>query len=425
MRLAGGNGPYYGWVLVATLGVTQTITWGLFYYSFSVFLPAMQADLGGSRGEMAGALSVATLMWALCAAPVGRWLDLHGARLLMTAGVAIAAVLLLAWSRVETILQLYLVWALIGMVMAGVLYEPATAVITVWFERQRTRALTAMTLISGFASTIFMPIEGRLIELYGWRPSLVLMAIFLAITTIGPHALLLRRRPEDLGLRVDGAPSGDAQRAPRTSAARMSVGQALRDSAFRWLTLAFSINMVVNIAVSVHLIAYLQDRGYDLGLAATATGLIGAMQVLGRVVLGLLGDRVPLRVAAAVVLAIQPISLVVLLTLPVGVGVWAFVALFGAARGVAGLIRPSFVASQYGRERFASISGAMSTFVTGSTAIAPIGAGVAYDLLGRYDPLFWAFALASSIAAGVVLLVRSEATTVTPPASTVPSRATQ
>src|SRR3954452_13396895 len=84
--------------------------------------------------------------------------------------------------------------------------------------------------------------------------------------------------------------------------------------------------------------------------------------------LGVLGDRVSPQVTAAVVLAIQAISLVVLLTLPVGFGVWAFIALFGAARGVAGLVRPSVVASLYGRERFASISGAMSTFVMGSTA---------------------------------------------------------
>jgi MFS family permease len=113
----------------------------------------------------------------------------------MTMGVTAATCLLFAWSRVQSVAQHYVVWALIGVAMSGVLYEPATAVIAIWFERHRTRALTAMTLISGFASTIFMPIEGWLIELYGWRPSLSLMAIFLAATTILPHAFLLRRRP--------------------------------------------------------------------------------------------------------------------------------------------------------------------------------------------------------------------------------------
>jgi hypothetical protein len=150
------------------------------------------------------------------------------------------------------------------------------------------------------------------------------------------------------------------------------------------------------------------------------------MQVLGRVVLGILGDCVPLRVTAAVVLAIQPLSLVALLTLPVGFGVWAFLALFGTARGVAGLVRPSFVASLYGCERFASISGEMSTFVTGSTAIAPIGAALRYDVLGSYVPLFWGFVLLSALASGVVLLVREarpapESKAVSPPGYAVSS----
>src|SRR3954453_8050235 len=90
------GGVYYGWVLVVMLGVTQTITWGIVYYSFSVFLPAMATDLDRSRGQMSGALSVATLLSGLCAAPVGRWLDARGPRLLMTAGLVMATLLVLA-----------------------------------------------------------------------------------------------------------------------------------------------------------------------------------------------------------------------------------------------------------------------------------------------------------------------------------------
>src|SRR5689334_11233958 len=151
------------------LAVTQTISWGIVYYSFSVFLPPMEAALGWSRGQMSGALSVASLLAGLCAAPVGRWLDARGARLLMTAGSVLATVLVLAWSRVDGLLQFYLVWAGLGVAMSAILYEPAMAVIAVWFERQRTRAMTTLALIAGFASTIFMPIESWLIELLGWR----------------------------------------------------------------------------------------------------------------------------------------------------------------------------------------------------------------------------------------------------------------
>jgi MFS family permease len=401
----GRRRPYYGWVLVVTLGITETITWGILYYGFAVFLPVMEADLGWSRGEMAGAFSLATLLAGLCAAPVGRWLDDRGPRLLMTAGSIAATVLVLAWSQVTDLAQFYVLWALIGMTMATVLYEPAFAVVTAWFERKRTRALTAVTLMAGFASTIFMPIESWLIEVQGWRTALMTLAAFLAITTILPHALLLRRRPEDLGLHVDG--EGAASLAPARSARppTVSVGAALRDAPFRWLVVAFSLSTLVSFAVHVHLVAYLQDRGYEATLAATATGLVGAMQVLGRIVLGLLGDRVSLRASTAVALAIQPVSLLILLLVPGPLGVFAFIALFGASKGAQTLVRPAYVAALYGRARYASIAGALAAFVTAANALAPVSGGAAHDSFGSYEPLLWAFVGLSAIAAGAALLV--------------------
>ena len=404
------GGVYYGWVLVVTLGITETITWGILYYGFTVFLPAMEADLGWSRGQMSGAFSLAILLSGLCAAPVGRWLDHRGPRLLMTAGSIAASLLMLAWSGVTTLIEFYVLWALIGITTSTVLYEPAFAVVTAWFERRRTRALTAVTLMAGFASTIFMPIESWLIELQGWRPALVTLAAFLAVTTILPHALLLRRRPEDLGLHVDGDPAPPASSAAATRARSISVGAALRESRFRWLAVAFSLSTVVAIAVHVHLVAYLQDAGYSLTFAAAATGMVGAMQVFGRIILGLLGDRVPRRVTTAIVLAIQLVSLVVLLVVPGTIGVFAFIALFGAAKGALTLLRPAYVADLYGRERYASIAGALAAFVIVATALAPISAGAAYDALGTYVPLLWAFVALSIVPVGAVLLVgrRSE-----------------
>jgi MFS family permease len=400
---------YYGWVLVITLGITETITWGILYYSFAVFQPAMEADLGWSRGEMAGAFSLAALLAGLCAAPVGRWLDFRGPRLLMTAGSIAASLLVLAWSQVAGLAQFYLLWVLIGITMATVLYEPAFAVVTAWFERQRTRALTAVTLMAGFASTIFMPIESWLIELQGWRAALVTLAAFLAITTILPHALLLRRRPEDLGLHLDGDPKPPPHRAQSAHHTAVSVGAALRDASFRWLVVAFSISTLVSFAVHIHLFAYLLDRGYEPTLAAAATGLIGAMQVLGRIILALPGNRVSLRTSTAVVLGIQPLSLLVLLLAPGPLGVFTFIALFGTSKGAQTLVRPAYVANLYGRERYATIAGALAAFVTAANALAPVSGGIAYDLFGSYDPLLWAFVALSSIAAAAILLVRSPA----------------
>jgi cyanate permease len=236
--------------------------------------------------------------------------------------------------------------------------------------------------------------------------ALLTLSGVLAVTTIPAHALLLRRRPEDLGLYVDGDPTPPDHQAASRHPVAASVSEALREPAFRWLALAFSLSTIASIAVAVHMVAYFQDRGFDLTLAATATGLIGAMQVLGRIVLGLIGDRAPLRVTSAIVLGLQPIAILVLLVTPGIVGVFAFIALFGAAKGAMTLIRPAFIANLYGRERYASIAGALAAFVLGATALAPISAGLAYDLLHSYDPLFWAFVVLSAVPAGAVLLAR-------------------
>jgi MFS family permease len=413
---------YYGWVIVLTLGITQTITWGILYYGFAVFMPVLEAEFGWSRGAMSGAFALATLLSGVFAAPVGYWLDTRGPRLLMSAGSVVAVVLLLAWSQVADLVQFYLLWALIGITMATVLYEPAFAVVNAWFERQRTRAITAVTLMAGFASTIFMPIEAWLIELQGWRLALVSLAGFLALTTILPHALVLRRRPEDVGLHLDGQPgpvhqSGQAARPPS-----LSVAAAVREGSFRWLVVAFSLSTLVAFAVHIHLVAYLQDRGFDAAFAATAAGLVGAMQVLGRIILGLVGQRAPTRVTAAVALGIQPLSIVILLLVPGTLGVFAFIALFGAAKGSLSLIRPSYVAELYGRERYATIAGLLAAFVTAANALAPLSAGVAHDLLGTYAPIFWAFVVLSIVPVGAVLLARPPTVASQPAAVTMAQR---
>src|SRR5205814_147055 len=94
---------YYGWVLVLTLGVTETISWGVLYYGFSVFVVPMQADMGWSRADTTGAFSLALLLSGLAALPVGRWVDQHGTRLLMTVGACAATLLVLGWSTVGSL----------------------------------------------------------------------------------------------------------------------------------------------------------------------------------------------------------------------------------------------------------------------------------------------------------------------------------
>ena len=149
----------YGWVVVATLCVTETVSWGILYYGFPVFLAPMERDLGASRVAVTGAFTIGMGVAALAALPVGRWLDRRGPWALMTLGSCLGTALMVAWSRVESLPALYVVWTLMGLALAATLYEPAFGAVVRWFPtRNRDRALTTVTLAGALASTIFMPI---------------------------------------------------------------------------------------------------------------------------------------------------------------------------------------------------------------------------------------------------------------------------
>lgn len=202
---------FYGWRIVGTLAVTETVSWGVLYYSFAVLQLPMRTELHLSTGTVAGAYSLAVLLTGVAAVPLGRWVDRHGARALMTGGSIAATLLVLAWARVHTALGLYAVLSGIGLVSAAVLYEPAFAVVVRWFLAERSQALLAVTVVAGFASTIFLPLSDALTASVGWRDTLVIFAGVLAITTVLPHAIVLRRDPADLGLNPDGERSSDCE----------------------------------------------------------------------------------------------------------------------------------------------------------------------------------------------------------------------
>jgi MFS family permease len=398
---------YYGWVMVLTLAVTETTSWGILYYAFTVFLTPMQEELGWSRGAMTGAFSLALLLSGLVGIPVGRWLDRYGPRLLMTLGSCAATLLLLAWAGVHDLTTFYLIWAGIGLTMAAVLYEPAFFVVATWFVRQRGRALTALTLIAGLASVIFIPLAGWLVQRQGWRGALYTLAAVLAVGTILPHAWVLRRRPEDLGLTPDGTRVGDpGHPAEAVEVAGVPMGAALHDAAFWWLSVAFFLGQLATAAVAVHLVPYLIDRGHAPEFAAVIAGLIGVMALPGRLIFTPLGDLLPRQQVTAGLFLVQTLSLLVLLLAHGMVGVYTFVALFGMGFGAMTPARAALVADLYGPRHYGQINGVMALFVTASRALAPVSAGAVYDWVGHYRPVFWGLLVASAVATVAVLLVR-------------------
>lgn len=410
IRIWANHGIYYGWVLVLTLALTQIVSWGTLYYAFGVFLTPMGAETGWSTAEMTGAFSLALLISGVAGLLVGRWLDRHGPRLLMTLGSCLAPLLVFAWSRVESLTAFYLIWAAIGLVMSAVLYEPAFYVVATWFRRGRAKALTVLTFVAGLASVIFIPLANWLVQGYGWRSALAVMAIVLAVATIPPHALLLRHRPSDLGLEPDGQPAQPTDVAvPRRDERSLTLRDALRDRAFWWLTASFVCIMIASTAATVHLIPYLIDRGFSPGFAAAAAGLIGLIALPGRLIFTPLGSIVSRRLVTAGMFLVQTVALIALLLFDSTAGVIAFVILFSAGFGAITPARAALIAEYYGAANYGSINSVLALFLTGARAIGPVGAGLLLARAGSYAPVFWVLTAISAVAIGTVLrAVRTE-----------------
>ncbi|MGI5239714.1 MFS transporter [Dactylosporangium sp. CA-139066] len=352
--------------IVAAFAVTQTVGYGCLYYPFAVLLHPMAADLHTGPAAVTGALTVAVLAWAAAAIPVGRWLDRHGGRALMTGGAIAGALLLVAWSRVGAVWQLYLVFAGLGGAMAMALYDAATAVIVSWFDAdRRPRAILAMIVVAGFASTIFMPLTALLEHRYGWRPALLVLAALYASAAVPLHAAVVRRPPTRAG---DRPRPGPAERAAAVRAAR-------RDGRFWCLAVAFVAHSAAMSAMTVHLVGFLVSRGHPATFAAAVAGLLGVLSVTGRLLLTGAGRRRPLTTVVAGIFAVQAVAAAALpLIAGERAGAAAGVVAFGLGFGVASLASPALLAERYGTTAYATIAGTLNTPVTLAKAAAPLGA---------------------------------------------------
>ena len=385
----------YGWYVVATLCITETVTWGIVYYGFPVFLRPMEEALGASRVAITGAFSLGLAASALCALPVGRWLDRHGPRGLMTLGSCLGTVLCLAWAQVDSLPALYAVWLGLGFAMAATLYEPAFAAVVAWFASGgRDRALLTLTLAAGLASTIFMPIEAWLLQRLGWRATITVLAVVLGVITIPLHALMLRRPPAD----AEPAPGPSAR--PATQSFTLSA--ATRTPVFWVLAVAFVVGNFATVSVTVHLIPYLTDRGYAPAVAAMMIGWMGAMQLPGRLffvpVAAWLGPRwVTAGVFAAQAAALAQLPLVLPTLVP-------FVMMLGAANGMSTLARASSIAEIFGARHYGAISGAVALGANGARAVGPVGASLLVLALGSYERVFWGLTAALLVVSVAVLV---------------------
>lgn len=373
--------------LVLRLGLAQTISWGTLYFTFTVFLAPMHDTLGWAQPFLAGGFSLGLLVWALCTFLVGRALDRWPARRVMGAGSALAAASLLAWSRVGNETAFLLLWLQMGVAMATTLYDPAFVVLRQTFGDAYQRPIVGLTLIAGFASTIYIPLAQWGVEHIGWRHTLLAFSLLHLLVCLPIHARLRVRPPAQA---VAGSAAATAPVTP--SAWRM----ALRMPVFWAVVLAFVAISLISAILGAHLIPLLSEKGVPTARQLAIAALIGPAQVLGRLAMMRLRFAHPVRIApftyAAMAVALA------MLALSSGPLLLVSAVLYGATNGINTMLRAIAMPELVSRAQYATLNGLMMTPVLLVQASGPWLGALLWKAAGGYAAVEWALAATALVA---------------------------
>lgn len=341
--------------LLPALSLTLLISWGSLYYAFAMLAGPLQAELQWSPTQAMGAYSLALVLWGLSSAPVGRLIDRHGGRRVMSAGSLLCGLLLLVLAFTDSLWLFYGVWAGLGAGMALTLYEPAFAMMVEAYPGAHRRPIGLLTLAGGLASTVFWPLTHVLVEGLGWRGTVLVYASVHLFVCAPLHWLLLPAARQGRWQAVAARESATAVPAPSRAT------QAMQHPAFWPLALSFAAFGFATSTMATHVIPMLEAMGRTPASALAIAALIGPMQVAGRLADLLLAGRLrPLAMGAAAV-ALMPVALLALWATAAAPGLfYAFAATYGAGLGLLTIVRATTPVELFGTAGYATVSGHLS-----------------------------------------------------------------
>lgn len=370
-------------------------------YLFGVLLPEVLHAFPWTRAEIAGANSVSMLMMGGLSPVVGRWVDRRDAGPIMALGALVCGGGFAAQALVgriaavnavlPTLAQFYACQLAYGAGLAAIGFTPVNTVVARWFSERRGMALGIVAAGVGLGGFLTVP-EGWALDAWGWRVASIVTGGVIALV-IAPLAWTT--------MRVPTGPSG-ATNAPgsggRGDEARAA---ALASRPFWALALAFSVFTLIVQVVRVHGIALLQDAGSSAADARMVVTGLAVAGVVGKLVFGYLGDRLPPRPLAAASYALLATGLLALLSPTARGATWAFVLAFGLPMGGIATLEPLLVAKYFGAQAFGAVYGTLLLFLTVGAAAGPVLAGYAYDVAGGYGGALWG-CVAAAVVSGAL-----------------------
>lgn len=392
---------FRGWFVVAGVFCMLLLTAGLGFYGLPVYLRALTQEQGFSVGAVSGATAVFFLVSGVAGIPVASWMARHDPRPLVAAGAVVSGLSLVLLGRVTEVWQVYLAYALFGAGFAASSLIPGTTLVTRWFARRRSVALSVASTGLSAGGVLITPLMATLVRDEGLSTVAPYLGVALVVGVVPLTAWLLRPSPQAMGLQPDGDPLPPAG-SPAVYLGE-SAATALRSRYFAAVTAAHLLAMLAQVGGIAHLYNLVADRR-DAGLAATALSLLAASSLVGRLLGGVVATVVSMRGLTVVLMVGQGLALVALSVVQSPAVLLVTTVAFGLTVGNLLMLHPLLLAERFGVRDYAHIYSRSQLVATFGVAIGPAFIGILHDVVDGYGIAF-AVAAAASFGGAVVLSV--------------------
>ena len=392
---------FYGWIVVAACCVVMATTMGIVSNCNSLFIKPICDDLGVSMLSLMSRGSMTASFFA------GNIFKEDNIVKIMRGAIVVMILAYFANSLAKNIYLMYVTYTLNGIAMCLVTILPMTFLINNWFHDKVGLALGLSSMGSGFGGAIFSALAGQLITNIGWRNTYRVLAICMAVLALPCIFLLLRLRPEDMGLKpyTENKPAEGGQEAPASSGEVTGYTLAeARKKPIYWIIAVIAVLLGISMNVMYSTVSpHLQDRGYSLVFSANFLSIGMLAMAAGKIVLGRIFDRFGVRIAfcwacftlAAALLGLWMCRIPAMLALVI-LGL-AFGCIFGA------VVFPMSIPGIFGKKDYRAIMGPYSAMISLGGVFAPIFSGRIYDSFSSYDP---AYIVCLVIMTAVILVLR-------------------
>ncbi len=376
---------FYGYVVVAVAFLLMLVMWGT-YYAFGVFFKPLLEEFGWTRAMTSGAFSLSFFLTGLLGIFTGRLTDRFGPRIVVTVCGFFLGLGYLLVSQTGTFWQLYLFYGVVVAMGMSTSVVPLQSTVVRWFVKRRGMMNGIVTAGIGMGMVVMPPTANWLISIYGWRTSYIIVGIT-ALVLIVLAAQFLKRDPEQAGL----LPYGEDELEINDSSGEQgfTLRQALRTWQFWLLAIALLCFTIGEGTVLVHIVPHAIGLGISAASAALILAVIGGISIVGRVMMGIAGDRIGNKPAYVTCFVFMSVSLLLLLVAKDLWLLYLFAAIFGFGYGGLSALVSPIVAELFGLSSHGVIFGVVIMFGgTGGMALGPFLAGHIFDVTGSYQTAF-------------------------------------